>query len=71
MSKHTNVVIFDPASFYGHSEFDLAITRMFGGFNKEFYRRYHELIPRQPGFEKRADLYELFHYLNHWYMKFK
>ena len=31
-------VIFDPASFYGHHEYDLAIGRMFGGFGAEFYR---------------------------------
>ncbi|XP_046631726.1 ketosamine-3-kinase-like [Daphnia pulicaria] len=59
-------VIYDPASFYGHHEFDLAITRMFGGFSKEFYEKYHQLIPREKGFEERKPLYELFHYLNHW-----
>ncbi|XP_032799089.2 fructosamine-3-kinase isoform X2 [Daphnia magna] len=62
----TGPVIFDPASFYGHHEFDLAITRMFGGFGREFYKRYHQLIPREVGFEERKSLYELFHYLNHW-----
>ena len=60
-------MIFDPASFYGHHEFDLAITRMFGGFHKEFYEKYHQIIPRESGFEERKPLYELFHYLNHWY----
>jgi protein-ribulosamine 3-kinase len=58
--------MFDPASFYGHHEFDLAIARMFGGFNGHFFQAYHKLIPREPGFEKRESLYELFHYLNHW-----
>ena len=62
------LVIYDPASFYGHHEFDLAITRMFGGFNKDFYEKYHQLIPREKGFEERKPLYELFHYLNHWYV---
>lgn len=60
-------VIFDPASFYGHHEFDLAIAEMFGGFTRDFYNSYHELIPKAPGFEKRQKLYLLFHYLNHWY----
>ena len=60
------LVIFDPASFYGHSEFDLSIAAMFGGFSNAFYNAYHQLIPKAPGFDKRHQLYLLFHYLNHW-----
>ncbi|XP_016146395.1 ketosamine-3-kinase [Sinocyclocheilus grahami] len=59
-------IIFDPASFYGHSEFELAISGMFGGFGSSFYNAYHEKIPKAAGFAKRQQLYQLFHYLNHW-----
>lgn len=59
-------VIFDPASFYGHSEYELAIAGMFGGFGSSFYNAYHEKIPKTAGFAKRHQLYQLFHYLNHW-----
>lgn len=59
-------IIFDPASFYGHSEYELAIAGMFGGFSSTFYSAYHNKIPKAPGFEKRLKLYQLFHYLNHW-----
>ncbi|XP_042739954.1 ketosamine-3-kinase isoform X2 [Lagopus leucura] len=59
-------VIFDPASFYGHSEYELAIAGMFGGFSSSFYSAYHSKIPKAPGFEKRLKLYQLFHYMNHW-----
>ncbi|XP_033628062.1 ketosamine-3-kinase-like [Asterias rubens] len=62
----TEPVIFDPASFFGHSEFDLAIAGMFGGFDRGFYTAYHNLIPKASGFDKRQELYKLFHYLNHW-----
>ena len=62
----TCTVIFDPASFYGHHEFDLAIAGMFGGFNRQFYDAYHKIIPKAPGFATRHKLYTLFHYLNHW-----
>ncbi|XP_075221080.1 ketosamine-3-kinase-like isoform X3 [Lycorma delicatula] len=58
-------VIFDPATFYGHHEYDLAIAGMFGGFSKSFYDAYHKRIPKAPGFEARHKLYTLFHYLNH------
>ncbi|XP_053653448.1 ketosamine-3-kinase isoform X1 [Cherax quadricarinatus] len=59
-------VIFDPASFYGHHEFDLAITAMFGGFSRRFWDEYHSIIPKAPGFNNRHKLYKLFHNINHW-----
>lgn len=59
-------VIFDPAAFYGHHEFDLAIAKMFGGFGSDFFNAYHSVIPKAPGFKQREDLYLLFHHLNHW-----
>lgn len=59
-------VIFDPSSFYGHSEFELSSTGMFGGFNSSFYSAYHNKIPQAPGFAERNQLYQLFHYLNNW-----
>ena len=36
------------------------------GFTGAFWASYHELLPRQPGFEARADLYELYHKANHY-----
>ncbi|KAM8946959.1 ketosamine-3-kinase-like isoform 2-T2 [Pelodytes ibericus] len=59
-------VIFDPASFYGHSDFEMAIAGMFGGFGGSFYSAYHAKIPKSPEFDRRLKLYQLFHYLNHW-----
>ncbi|KAL5527790.1 hypothetical protein ACEPAG_6591 [Sanghuangporus baumii] len=61
-------VVYDPSSFYGHSEADLAIARIFGGFGSIFFNKYHELHPKTEPvnqYELRVDLYELFHYLNH------
>ncbi|KAJ1530476.1 hypothetical protein ONE63_005375 [Megalurothrips usitatus] len=59
-------VVFDPASFYGHHEYELAIAGMFGGFTASFYEAYHSHFPRAHGFDSRHKLYQLFHYLNHW-----
>ncbi|KFM75234.1 Fructosamine-3-kinase, partial [Stegodyphus mimosarum] len=39
---------------------------MFGGFPRSFYNAYYNVLPKQPGFEKRKDVYKLFHCLNHW-----
>jgi protein-ribulosamine 3-kinase len=58
-------VVFDPASFYGHCEYEMGIMNMFGGFSKAM-GAYFDVLPKQPGFEKRVQLYELFHQLNHW-----
>ncbi|XP_059527603.1 fructosamine-3-kinase [Myotis daubentonii] len=59
-------LVYDPASFYGHSEFELAIAVMFGGFPRSFLTAYHRKIPKAPGFDQRQLLYQLFNYLNHW-----
>lgn len=59
-------VIYDPASFYGHSEFDLSISYIFSGFGTKFYDTYFNQIKKVDGFDIRQDFYQLFHYLNHW-----
>lgn len=58
--------IFDPASFYGHSEYEFGIATMFGGFSRKFFNSYHKLIPKADGFDTRIRMYQLFHYMNHW-----
>lgn len=35
------------------------------GFTGDFWRAYHEVLPKAPGFDRRKDLYLLYHYLNH------
>ncbi len=58
-------VIFDPASYYGDRESDLAMTELFGGFPPAFYRGYGQEWPIAAGYEQRRDLYNLYHVLNH------
>lgn len=57
--------IFDPSISYGHREFDLAITRLFGGFDDKFYQAYDEAYPLSPGHEERQELFQLYHLLAH------
>ena len=40
--------MFDPASFFGHSEFELAIIDMFGGFQEAFWTTYHAKVTGFP-----------------------
>ncbi|PNG99134.1 Protein-ribulosamine 3-kinase, chloroplastic [Tetrabaena socialis] len=56
--------IFDPAAYYGHHEAEFGMSWC-AGFGPDFWAAYHELIPRAPGFEQRAEIYRLVHYLNH------
>ncbi len=58
-------MIFDPAVYYGDREADLAMTRLFGGFGHAFYDAYEEAWPLAPGWERRVELYNLYHLLNH------
>ena len=58
-------VIFDPASWWADNEVDIAMTRLFGGFRKEFYDEYHKIIPIKERFENRITIYNFYHILNH------
>lgn len=58
-------VIFDPATYWGDREVDLAMTELFGGFPTEFYRGYNEVFPLESGYKDRKTLYNLYHILNH------
>ncbi|NJR21995.1 MAG: fructosamine kinase family protein [Richelia sp. CSU_2_1] len=58
-------VIFDPATYWGDREVDLAMTELFGGFSGAFYRSYNETWPLDSGYQKRKILYNLYHILNH------
>ncbi len=58
-------VLIDPAAYYGRREADLAMTILFGGFDDEFHRAYHETWPLEDGYHERLEVYKLYHLLNH------
>lgn len=58
-------VIFDPASYHGDRETDIAMTELFGGFEPAFYAAYQAHSPLPDGYRLRRDLYNLYHMLNH------
>jgi len=65
VDKSGRGVIFDPASWWADNEVDIAMTKLFGGFRKEFYEEYHRIFPIKNGFEKRIIIYNFYHILNH------
>ncbi len=65
VDENSNPVLIDPAVYYGHREADLAMTKMFGGFDSKFYSAYNEEYPLPDDWEYRINLYMLYHVLNH------
>jgi protein-ribulosamine 3-kinase len=63
--EHGQPVIFDPAVYYGDREADLAMTRLFGPYGAEFYAAYQTAWALDADAAIRADLYNLYHVLNH------
>lgn len=57
--------IFDPAVYYGHREMDLAMSKLFGGFDEKFYSAYNEAFPLEKGWEERMDIANLYPLLAH------
>jgi protein-ribulosamine 3-kinase len=57
--------IFDPATYYGDRECDLAMTELFGGYSADFYAAYRAAYPLDAGYATRCELYNLYHILNH------
>lgn len=58
----TGEVVYDPCAVYGHSEFELGIMKMFGGFGSTFFSAYHKIVPKTEPveeYEDRVRLYEL------------
>jgi len=60
-----DAVIFDPAVYFGHREMDLAMTRLFGGFDPSFYHGYEEEWALEPGWEERVAICNLYPLLVH------
>jgi protein-ribulosamine 3-kinase len=61
-----NPVIFDPATYFGDRETDIAMTELFGGFGRGFYDAYNAAWPLDAGYGVRKTFYNLYHILNHY-----
>lgn len=58
-------VFIDPAVAYSHREADLAMSTLFGRFPSTFYTAYSEIFPPEPGWEQRAEIFNLYPLLVH------
>ena len=57
--------IYDPAVYFGDSETDIAMSKMFQQLAPGVYQAYHSHHPLQPEHELRRTLYDLYHWMNH------
>lgn len=65
VSNKQEPVLIDPSVSYAHREMDIAMSRLFGGFDWRFYRSYEEVSPLAPGVEERIPIYQLYYLLVH------
>jgi len=65
IAKDGAPTIFDPATYYGDRETDLAMTELFGGFPTAFYNGYNQAWQLDSGYRQRKSIYNLYHILNH------
>lgn len=65
LTKEGMPCFMDPAVYYGHREVDLAMTLLFGGFDKKMYDAYHANFPLEKGWEKRVDILNLYPLMVH------
>jgi fructosamine-3-kinase len=64
-SENGMPVIYDPAVYYGNREMDIAMSLLFGGFDKSFYSNYNQVFPLQPNWKERIQLCQLYPLLVH------
>lgn len=57
--------LIDPAVSYGHREFDIAMTTLFGGFSNEFYDAYQDAFPLKKDWQQRLNLWNIYPLLVH------
>ena len=65
IGKNGEAVLIDPSVSFAHREMDLAMARLFGGFDQKFYKTYHSEFPLESGFEERMEIYQLYYLMVH------
>lgn len=63
--NHQQLVLFDPAFYFGDRESDMAMTELFGRFPDNFYHGYADVWPLDHEYQYRKPIYQLYHILNH------
>ncbi|HMB99519.1 MAG TPA: fructosamine kinase family protein [Flavobacteriaceae bacterium] len=65
ISKNGIPYLIDPAVYYGHNEVDIAMTKLFGGFDDTFYNAYFSNFKPNELTSTRIEIYQLYYLLVH------
>lgn len=63
--EHSEPVLVDPATYYGHRSMDLAMTTLFGGFDNVFYESYQYHYPLPVDYRRQWEVCNLYPLLVH------
>ncbi len=63
--RNSKGIIFDPATWWADREVDIAMSKLFGGFSRNFYEYYEKTWKLPKGHNERIEIYNLYHLLNH------
>ncbi|MAI31958.1 MAG: hypothetical protein CBE00_04545 [Planctomycetaceae bacterium TMED240] len=58
-------VLIDPAVYYGCREAEFGMLLLFGACPNSFYDSYQQVFPMNSGWQRRVNVYVLYHLLNH------
>jgi protein-ribulosamine 3-kinase len=64
-NESSNPVLIDPAVYFGHRSMDLAMTTLFGGFDKLFYESYNYHFPFPVNYYEQWEICNLYPLLIH------
>lgn len=65
IANNGEACIMDPAVYFGCREMDLAMSKLFGGFDHAFYNAYNEVYPLIEGWHERVDIHNIYPLLVH------
>lgn len=65
VNKNGKPCLIDPAVAYAPREMDLAMMKLFGGFDEGTFEAYQQEFPLQEGFDERIPLWQLYYLLVH------
>lgn len=65
IAKDGTPFLIDPATYYGHHEVDIAMSKLFGGFGEDFYKAYYNILCADTKTNSRLEIYQLYYLLVH------
>ena len=65
VNQNRQPVLIDPAVSFSNREADIAMTKLFGGFDADFYISYMDSFPFEPGYAERTKIYQLYYLTAH------